>query len=304
MSTHYLRFNWRNAVSRQRCPRLEQLLARSEECGAVGDWRAAAFEAVCAPGAAMPGVGAAALFADQGAVAGAAVLMATPVRYVADMSNVRLPADGILALRQAEAQALADDFNRVWHDAGVRLLAGRGAALYCVTEQPMPLRTCDPADALERHIDTFLPAGDAAPRLRQLMSEIEMWLFDHAVNRSRIAQAAPALTGLWLWGCGPALASLPQVVGWTQGHDPLFDALAMQSDASRVSSSGVAVMAAPPGTDTWRDVESHWLERSAAALRSGRIARLLLSAGQRTFSVRAGRAWRFWRRRPWWEFFA
>ena len=85
----------------------------------------------------MPGVAAAALFADQGIVAGASVLMATPVHYLAEMNNVRLPAGGILSLHPAEAEALAGDFNRVWHDAGIRLLIGRGTALYCVADQPL-----------------------------------------------------------------------------------------------------------------------------------------------------------------------
>jgi hypothetical protein len=71
------------------------------------------------------------------------------------------------------------------------------------------------------------------------------------------------------------------------------------------AASGVVVIAAEPGTHEWLDVESRWLEGSLADLRSGRIARLDLSAGKRRFSVSSGWRWRFWRRhRPWWESFA
>jgi hypothetical protein len=137
------------------------------------------------------------------------------------------------------------------------------------------------------------------------MSEIEMWLFDHAVNRTRIADADAAVNGLWLWGGGPALRSLPPVDGWTAGDDPLFKAFAGTRDAPARAGSGVVVIAAEPGSDAWREAESRWLESSLADLLSGRIERLDLSAGNRCFSVRPRWKWRVWRRhRPWWEFFA
>ena len=305
MSTHYFRFNWRNAIPRQRCRRLEQLLARADGCDAVTDWRADAFKVIAAPGTPLPGIGAAALFADQGAVEGAAVLIATPVHYVADMSNVRLPADGILSLRPTEADALARDFNRVWHDAGFRLLAGRGAAMFCVSDQPLPVVTDDPEDILGRHIDQHLPTGAAAASLRRLMSEIEMWLFEHAVNQARMSGGAPTVSGLWLWGCGPALGRLPSVAGWAAGQDLLFSAFAASPHAAGRADSGVVVSAAEPGTAEWGELESEWLDRSLDELRGGRLARLQLSAGRRQFSIGARWSRRFWRRsRPWWEYFA
>jgi hypothetical protein len=304
VSTHYYRFNWRGAIPRQRCRRLEQLLARSDDCSAVTDWRADAFKVIAAPGTAMPGVGAAALFAAQGAAEGATVLLATPVRYVAEMNNVRLPADGILSLRQAEADALARDFNRVWHDAGVRLLAGRGAALLCVSDQPLEVATDDPEEVLGRHIDEHRPTGADAPRLRRLMSEIEMWLFEHAVNQARTGAGEPAVSALWLWGSGPVLCALPPIAGWAEGADPFFGAIAPPS-ASRTAEPGVLVSAAQPGSAEWGELESGWLHRSLAELRAGRIARLQLCAGHRRFDVGARWSRRFWRRlRPWWEYFA
>jgi hypothetical protein len=154
---------------------------------------------------------------------------------------------------------------------------------------------------LDRHIADYLPAGADAPRLRRLMSEIEMWLFEHAVNRTRLAHAVPAVNGLWLWGGGPALTSLPAVEGWTEGDDVFFKAFA-GLPLSAGAASGVAVIAALPGTPQWHDTGSRRLERSLADLRSGRISRIDLSAGSRVFSV--GPHWRrrFWRRaRPWWE---
>jgi hypothetical protein len=308
VSTHYFRFTRRGAVNRQRAPLLERLLACAVGSTAVTDWRVDAFRVIAAPMTSMPGVGAAALYADVGTVDAASdtasVFLATPVHYVAEMSNVRLPADGIVSLRRPEAEALAADFNRVWNDAGIRLLAGRRAHLYCVVDHTPGVTTHDPEEVLDRRIENHLPAGAAAPRLRRLMSEIEMWLFEHAVNRSRTANAETTVNGLWLWGGGSALASLPPVEGWTAGDDPFFNAFAARPESSSGPACGVMVTVADPGSAEWRDIESRWLERSLADLRSGRIARLDLSAGGLCFSVGARWNWRRWRRqRPWWEYF-
>jgi hypothetical protein len=301
VSIHYFRFTHRGTGSRQRTRLLERLLARADTPTAVTDWRADAFRLIAPRSASMPGVGAAALCAEQGLVDAASVFIATPVHYVAEMSNVRLAADGILSLSPPDADALAADFNRVWHDAGIRLVSGRSQTpLFCLTDRALDVATRDPEDVLDRHIENYLPSGADAPRLRQLMSEIEMWLFEHAVNRSRSAGAAPAVNGLWLWGGGSALASLPPVEGWAAGNDPFFNAFA---GSRAVPASGVIVIDAEPGTDAWRDVESRWLERSLEDLSSGRISRLDLSAGDRCFSVRGRWNWRPWRRRrPWWEY--
>jgi hypothetical protein len=311
-STRYLRFTANSAASPQRSLLLERLLARADASVPVTDWRADAFRVIASGGVLMPGVAAAPLYADFGAVPGASAFIATPVHYVAEMNNVRLSAAGVLSLSASEARALAADFDRLWHDAGIRLLAGRAGALYCVTDRPMPAITQDPQQVQGRHIEHHLPAGPAAPRLRQLMSEIEMWLFEHPVNRTRIADAAPAVSALWLWGCADVASSLPPVAGWAAGDDPFFRAFSARPDTSRSADaddeprpgSGVAVIGVAPGAAEWGGIESRWLERSVADLRTGRIERLELSAAERKFIVSARWRHRFWRRpRPWWEYF-
>jgi hypothetical protein len=221
------------------------------------------------------------------------------------MSNVRLPDDGLIALRWPEADALAVDFNRVWGGVQVGLQAGRCGELFCLFKQGLGAQTQDPEEVLGRHIVDHLPSGADAARLRRLMSEIEMWLFDHPVNRARAAAAQPAVNGLWLWGGGAALASLPPLEGWTAGDDLYFKALGAGMPEERASlGSGVVVIGAAPGTARWGDAESRWLERSAADLRARRIAGIAFSSGNRRFRVNARSRWRFWRaRRPWWEYF-
>ncbi len=301
MSTQYLRFSARGASDGVRSPLLERLLARADESSAVTDWRADAFRVMAPDAQSMPAVAAAALFAARGEVDGEWVFLATPVHYLAEMTNVRLAADGIVALRAAEAENLADDFNRVWHDAGVRFVAGKSAELFCVFERQLRATTRDPEEMLDRHIDGYLPGGEDAPRLRRLMSEIEMWLFDHGVNRGRSAEALPPVNGLWLWGGGPTLESMPPVQGWAAGGaDPFFRLFG----AAGREPAAVIVVAESPGAGAWREVESRWLEPALEQLRSRRLTRLVLSAGARCYRVSARWSRRVWRRaRPWWEAF-
>ena len=163
----------------------------------------------------------------------------------------------------------------------------------------------DVGDVFRREADPVGADVDGAARLRQLMSEIEMWLFEHAVNGARTAGAAPAVNGLWLWGGGPALTSLPAVAGRTAGNDVFFRAFESRPGLPHAAASAVFVIDAEPGTDQWRDAESRWLKSSVAALRAGRIERLVLSAGTRCFSVSARWRRRFWRRsKPCWGYFA
>jgi hypothetical protein len=267
----------------------------------VSDWRADAFR-IIAPQAVLPAIAPAALRADGGAADAAWACLATPVHYVAEMTSVRLSEDGILSMQPAAAATLAADFNRVWNGSGVRLLAGKSSSLYCIFDQLLNVTTRDPQDMLDRHIEEHLPTGADAPRLRQLMSELEMWLFEHGENSARAAAGLPRISGLWLWGGGAPLASLPSVQGWAAGDDVYFSALSAQR--SETSDSGVIVAAATPGSDEWHDIESRWLKPAAAQLRAGRLSRLEISAGDRCFSLTARAIRRFWRRsKPWWESF-
>jgi hypothetical protein len=286
----------------QRAPQLEGLIVRASLSIRDTDWRDEAFRLIAVDPEPVPAIAPAALHAAAGMTAGAWVCVATPVHWVAGMTGVTMPQDGILQLSSGEAEALATDFNRVFRDAGVRLAVGCAATLFCVFDRALEVMACDPEAVLGHDVFSFQPTGTDAPRVRRLMSEMQIWLFDHEVNRARAAQAP--ITGLWLWGGGMMLPAMPAVHGWTAGSDPLFAALSSQTEFPGEAGAGVVVCAAQPGSPEWLDVETRWLAPAVAALRSGRFQRLELSAGDRRFSVKRGVNWRFWRRpRPWWESF-
>jgi hypothetical protein len=277
---------------------LERLLARADSFAAVRDWREEAFK-VIAPQAPMPAVAAVSHRAAGGPRRHGWVFLATPVHYLAELSNVRIAGEGILRLEPAEAAALALDFNRVWNDAGVDLWAGANR-LFCGFDAQLMVTTQDPELARGRHLESFLPAGPDGARLRRLMSEVEMWLFDHGVNRARRERAQLPISGLWLWGGGAPLASLPAVQGGAAGEDALFDAFPPRSGAT----ADVMVVDSTPNTAAWTAMQMGWLAATLADLQRGRLERLDLSAGERRFVLSARWRRRFWRRaKPWWEYF-
>jgi hypothetical protein len=303
LSTVNIRFAARPPLDLVRAPLLELLLARADAPRCEADWRARAFR-VIAPQSPMPAIATAALRGhSQGRIGGWA-LVASPVHLVAGMRSVSMPLDGILDLEPAEADLLVADFARVFEGAGVRLVRGGTAPLVCLFDAPLCATTIDPEEVLGQEIGEFLPRGADSAKLRRLMSEMEMWLFRHIVNERRRANAAAAVSGLWLWGGGASDASLPAVQGWAVGGDPLFAAFGGPAHFSGAGGSGVAVIMDWPGSAGWRHAEQDWLAPAAGELRSGRLKQLELSAGRRCFSVNRLGMLRFWRRpRRWWERF-
>ena len=281
MSSLYFRFKARGDGLDS--PLLSRLLTRADNFSVIQDWRA---DALGLDAAAAP----LALLAAKGVLSGGWVCFATPVHYTAEMSNVRLRQDGILRLSEADALAMAADFNQVWHDAGVSMMVGRFADLFCLFDVPLQVTTQDPERVLGQPIEEFLPTGPDAARLRRLMSETEMWLFE---------RARPALAnGLWLWGGGAARTSpdLPNLK--TAGEDALFNYF--RGDVSQ----GGIVSAPEPQSAEWPAAQIRWLEPAVVALKSGHLDQLTLCAADRSFRVTAANLRRFWRRdRAWREHF-
>jgi hypothetical protein len=310
---------------------LARLLARADGSTAIEDWREDAVRFVTNGQSSAPAVGPVAWWAASHAAgrnvrAGIAaepleqdfaahVCVATPLHCVAGMSSVGLPPAGILRLDADEARDFAADFNRRFDGAGHRLLPTPADGLLCAFERPLLARTLDPERVLGQSIGPYLPTGRDGAVLRSLMSEIEMWLFDHPVNRRRAAAQRPPVTGLWLWGGGGALREPPSLDAWVAGEDLLLSAWPRQTDwpdsrarlggETVVPRSGLIVITQCPDDAVWSTWESSWLAPAEASLRAGRIASIAVSAGEYRYDLGTRASRRFWRRaRPWRDYFA
>jgi hypothetical protein len=303
VSRIYIRLNALADPNAARAPLLERMLARAKRFDAGADWRRHAFALVATSSTVMPGIAAAALCGELGPIDGAAVLIASPVHCEAGMVSVRMSADGLISLDPSEASRLAQEFNRDFTDGAQRLVAAPSGRLFCVLASPLTASTHDPLAVCGRDIGPLLPDGPDGARLRRLMSEIEMWLFEHPTNRARVARGVAPLTGLWLWGGGSPLATLPQLAGWTAGRDALFGAWPATPVFPHAARPGVIVLDAAPGSASWPGLQDAWLVPALAALRSGRIRQLELGIAEQSLALRAGWSLRLWRRaRPWWQY--
>jgi 2,3-bisphosphoglycerate-independent phosphoglycerate mutase len=77
------------------------------------------------------------------------------------------------------------------------------------------METTPPHDITDQKISGFMPKGDGADRLLDLMETSQAILADHPVNRTRQAQSQRRATSIWLWGQGraPALPPLTKRFG-------------------------------------------------------------------------------------------
>ncbi len=74
-----------------------------------------------------------------------------------------------------------------------------------------------PHDISTKSIEDYLPQGDGAATLLELMNSAQMLLVDHPVNNRRVAMQEVPANSIWLWGHGrrPAIETYRQRYGLT-----------------------------------------------------------------------------------------
>lgn len=77
------------------------------------------------------------------------------------------------------------------------------------------LKFTPPHDISAQSIEDYLPQGDGAAQLHDLMNSAQMLLLDHPVNNRRVAQRQLPANSIWLWGHGrrPTMQTYQQRYG-------------------------------------------------------------------------------------------
>ncbi|MFN2337459.1 MAG: hypothetical protein ABR544_00610 [Gammaproteobacteria bacterium] len=153
-------------------------------------------------------------------------LRADPVHLRADRSRLVLFGPEALAIRQEEADALAESFNALYQPDGLRLYTPAPNRWYLRLAQAPRLSNTPQSDVIGRDIDRHLPRGEDAAPWHARLNEIQMLFHAHAANERRAEQGRPAINSLWLWGGGRMPASLQAQDTWVCSDDPLTRALA------------------------------------------------------------------------------
>ena len=115
-----------------------------------------------------------------------------------------------------EAERIVSDLNAALSGDGIEFFNGVSYRHLMVWRNgPTTTRLTPPHDITGQTIDSHLPEGEGADRLRQLMTRAMKVLRDHPVNRERRAANKPEATCVWFWGQGtrPAVPTLEERFG-------------------------------------------------------------------------------------------
>jgi hypothetical protein len=256
--------------------------------------------------------------------------MATPVHLVAGMASVHLDIRGVLHLGADDQATLAADFRRVFHDSGFAL-EPLSTGDFLLFGPPMQVGDgAEPARFLGESVAEARKGAASDPVLRRLSAEIEMWLHEHAVNDARAHRGEPPVTGLWLWGGGPAavdggtlstLAAGESTVDIAFGRDaylsgllasvgrPLLSLPQQLRDVLSYSHAQRAVVvielapmlhSAPRWTfiDVLAHIDRDFILPAVKAMRSGELEQLTLLANDRQLTLGRHGHLKLWRRAP------
>ncbi len=312
------------AFPRPVAPALEWLLARASVGPAPASADAALFRlfGLPAPEDADLPVAAVARLADGAEADDGWWLRADPVHLRPDLHGVFLVDARALAIEAAEARALVDAFNQTFADDGLQLDALRPDRWYLRLPADPGVRTHPLESVIGRDIKSLLPHGPAKRRWHALLTEAQMLLHAHPVNRAREDRNRPPINGIWLWGGGvrPVGARSPAV--GLYANDPLTRGLARLAgsaispvpehaddwlDAGGGESESLVVLettrhdVADGDIATWAEhiaeLDHDWFDRCRRWLKTGRLAALHLYPGNgRTYTVTGAARWRFWQR--------
>lgn len=153
-------------------------------------------------------------------------LRADPIHLQLHRDRMAVLAAPALQLSQDEADALCSTLNAHFLEDALRFEAPKPSRWYLACPEG-PGLTLPPSIVAGRALPrTALPA----PWHRRL-TEIQMLLHEHPVNRAREARGAPAVNSLLLWGHGHRPAVPGRHYGQVWSSDALAIALAVQSGA-------------------------------------------------------------------------
>jgi len=86
-------------------------------------------------------------------------------------------------------------------------------------EKVEKIEATPPHDITEQEIGEYLPKGEGAQELIQLMTDTQIFLHEHPINRSRIQEGKRAANATWPWGQGraPQMPNFAERFGLTGG---------------------------------------------------------------------------------------
>ena len=244
-------------------------------------------------------------------------LRADPVHLRVMRDRIVLADSQAFTLTQQEAAALVASIREHFGDS-LSLQPLHPTRWYLHFAQPPDLRTTPLSVASGRDIQPLQPQGEDARRLRSVLNELQMLLFEHPVNQAREARGELPVNSLWLWG-GGSLPAVPGDAPTLYANDATVRALAafcgagsfplpLQLDAALLRPKRLVLLDAltPAGqcgdAYGWREalraLEKNGFVPLRAALRTldATGVQLLDPVNGRGLQLQRADAWKVWRR--------
>ncbi len=300
-------------------PALETLLARAQSAPlseeSLEAWLCGAFSV------ADQAIAPVTLRADRLEPGEAYWLRADPVHLRLQRDQLILQAE--VPLTVDEAAQLCASLNAHFVADGLCFVAPHPQRWYLQLDAAPDMSTRPLAQVAGRDVHAHLPQGADALRWHGVFNEIQMLLFEHAVNQAREACGLLSINSVWLWGGGRAVGELARPYAKVYGDSDLAASFAQTADIPHGSLTDDAsqCIAGDDGDalivweglhralqhgdlHAWREGLQRFEQCCAKpllnALRTGRIARLTLDSPQagaaRRFVLTRGAAWKLWRR--------
>lgn len=246
-------------------------------------------------------------------------LRADPVHLSLQREQLILHPDVLLTAD--EAAQLCASLNAHFAGDGMRFVAPHPQRWYVQLDAVPGMSTTPLAQVEGCNVYEHLPQGEDALRWHGIFNEMQMLLYEHAVNQAREARGEFPINSVWLWGGGQAGAELARPYAKVCSDSQLARAFAqvagipcgaLPDDAAQCVAEGDVLIvwdglrrAYQRGDfHAWREallkVEECCVQPLLAALRGGGIARLTLDTLQggvsRRFILSRAAAWKFWQR--------
>ena len=126
-------------------------------------------------------------------------LYAAPVHLVLQRDSFSLATPAPLPLEADEIKALTSALNQHFSQNDM-LFFWQDTRWFLRLEINPNIQASAPEGAINKDIHTFLPTGEGAMQWAKFTNEVQMLLFDHAVNIAREAKKLPAINSIWCYG--------------------------------------------------------------------------------------------------------
>ena len=242
---------------------------------------------------------------DAGDASIAAWLRADPTYVQPDINGARLLAYGeALAMTREEADELLRPLRPLFGDAGFPIDAPTPSRWYLRLPREARLPAFNgPDEALGADLFEHLPDGPEGRRWRTLLSEAQVVLHNHPVNRQRAAAGKPPVNSLWFWGAGALPDHVTTAYNTILSDDDTLGAFAAFAKAatlplpSRWGAAGAERLFDLRHVRDLAMLQSQWIAPLLADLRTGAIdAASLDFADGVCFGLQRSQRWRFWRK--------